>query len=1135
MSRAPYKYLDYYTFEDADLFFGREEEVQRMVGEILSSRLLVLFSPSGSGKTSLINAGLRPALEQMGYKTIYVRPENDPTISVIDAVTEALELPKRQGKKNLCKFLVNVMKPRQDENFDETEKPQPLVIFLDQFEEFFIVFRDKIQVREKFIDQLAKIKYEEQLPVFFVLSLRDDYFVNLHEFRKAIPSIFHSPANIRLEPFSNKEARRAIKEPLKAVKGGIEKEVVDALIRDLKNGKPGIEPITLQIVCHTLWAQRTGGSAQITYQEYRKCGRAQKILKNHFTSLIQKIPWWQRRFMIRIFEALKTPDDTKRYRTFEDLQTTLKIKNRQRLHDMLDKLSNLQLLRFDDLAGTKWYEFKHDYLVHEFANWLQRRKERIARNSFRYGVIPSCIFFLGIIIYLLWNVSDYNKFNAAFSATKSLVGPQAEIEVSRVFNPFNDEIITTGYYKKDLRDPHAAIDIQRNELGLKEDDWNALIKKLNVVRAGEFLYKTGDSVSRQAAVASLKTALLEDPNNEIRFQALDVLKVFAQTQNDTAAITALVEALKDTDNTTGLRAQAAEILGGISISDNDQRVIPALINVLETDKKDLWSAAVSSLVKLGESDQQIRDALKSDIVMIRLGAAKALVSLGQSNQVDISFLTRNIRKRDTQLGWVRSEACLVLGKVGIENSRTEIIDSLVDALNEDSNNEVLAEAAAALGMLDQKDFKVVEALVKVLQKGNKDLRSAAAGALVDLGKSNKKIIDELVKVLKDTSQSRWVRSETAEALERLSESYSQGIIDKLLGVMNEKDVYARYLATRTLGKVGNNEKVIDMLEKARLTKYQTYWRVRYEANKALVTLGKAKRQPIRYLVNILKYDESIKLRSEVAETFQNFEKKDSLVISALQRAAQIDNSPDVRSLAVEALGNLAKNDLAEYDDIVASLGNDESEKVRSKAAEALGNVSADSLRKFVKIDTVINVLKKALKDESADVRSRVALTMGRLGSDQAIADSVRSALNEALSDPDSGVRANAAKALGQSKVSGRDSVSVIVELMETLKDSESDVRGQAASALGTLWRGRLDKNLVADLKNRSSGYRTAAAHALAQKVLIEHEKREDILGKIESLMNDDKHPWVRLGAWKAYELIQPINEVGTAQQLTDKI
>ena len=73
MIRTPYRYLDYYRLEDADLFFGRESEVQRMVGEILSTRLLVLFSPSGSGKTSLINAGVRPQLIDLGYQTIYSR------------------------------------------------------------------------------------------------------------------------------------------------------------------------------------------------------------------------------------------------------------------------------------------------------------------------------------------------------------------------------------------------------------------------------------------------------------------------------------------------------------------------------------------------------------------------------------------------------------------------------------------------------------------------------------------------------------------------------------------------------------------------------------------------------------------------------------------------------------------------------------------------------------------------------------------------------------------------------------------------------------------------------------------------------------------------------------------------------
>ena len=71
--RAPYKLFDYYDLEDRGLFFGREEEVARTVGEVLSRRLLVLFAPSGSGKRSLINAGVRPKLEERGFATVTVR------------------------------------------------------------------------------------------------------------------------------------------------------------------------------------------------------------------------------------------------------------------------------------------------------------------------------------------------------------------------------------------------------------------------------------------------------------------------------------------------------------------------------------------------------------------------------------------------------------------------------------------------------------------------------------------------------------------------------------------------------------------------------------------------------------------------------------------------------------------------------------------------------------------------------------------------------------------------------------------------------------------------------------------------------------------------------------------------------
>ena len=112
--------------------------------------LTVVTGISGSGKTSLINAGVRPHLENMGYQTIYTRLETEPISSLCNAVARTLEIPCDGKIQSLYEFLKTVT--------SRTEKP--LVIFLDQFEEFFTVFREQREKRKEFIDQLAKIKYD---------------------------------------------------------------------------------------------------------------------------------------------------------------------------------------------------------------------------------------------------------------------------------------------------------------------------------------------------------------------------------------------------------------------------------------------------------------------------------------------------------------------------------------------------------------------------------------------------------------------------------------------------------------------------------------------------------------------------------------------------------------------------------------------------------------------------------------------------------------------------------------------------------------------------------------------------------------------------------------------------------------
>ncbi|MGE3152475.1 MAG: SUMF1/EgtB/PvdO family nonheme iron enzyme [Nitrospiraceae bacterium] len=397
--RSPYRYLDYYRLEDADLFFGREQEVQKMVGEVLSSRLLVLFSPSGSGKTSLINAGVRPELEKLGYKTIHTRLESNPVTSIQDAVSKELNVDGQP--KELHGFLTKIVEDRKIR----------LVVFVDQFEEFFIVFRESPKLREEFIRQVALVRYDEQLPVFLVLSLREDYFADLHEFREVIPSIFQNNANVRLTSLATQEARRAIEMPVRVVGYDYESDLVDRLIEDLKDGSGRVAPIKLQIVCWTLWRefqrrQPQGGGA-ITPADYEACGKAKDILEKSVFEPLNSMPRTQKPLMVRILNALKTPDNTKRYRPIEDLRDTLRVSNDQRIRTILTSLAGNGVLRHEERQGTDWYEFKHDYLVGQVAHWIQGWNERRAKHTVQLLSAGLILALVGLPVAFLWKEIRY--------------------------------------------------------------------------------------------------------------------------------------------------------------------------------------------------------------------------------------------------------------------------------------------------------------------------------------------------------------------------------------------------------------------------------------------------------------------------------------------------------------------------------------------------------------------------------------------------------------------------------------------------------------------------------------------------------------------------------------------------------
>jgi hypothetical protein len=230
---SPYRFLDYYRMADRPLFFGREREAQILLSEVVVGRLVVLFAKTGTGKTSLINAGVRPLLEERGFTTLFVRVSRDPATSVGDALREiGIDL---QGPDSLAAQLKGVAE----------QLGQPIVLFFDQFEEFFIYrVRDAPAAAYSFIEDLAELYHDRGAGVHVVLSLREDFFVELDMFRDDIPTIFHNDSNLRLSWFQEEQALAAIIRPAEAtgVRGGTRPSGTD--YRRSGHGRPrGAGPI----------------------------------------------------------------------------------------------------------------------------------------------------------------------------------------------------------------------------------------------------------------------------------------------------------------------------------------------------------------------------------------------------------------------------------------------------------------------------------------------------------------------------------------------------------------------------------------------------------------------------------------------------------------------------------------------------------------------------------------------------------------------------------------------------------------------------------------------------------------------------------------------------------------------------
>lgn len=415
---CPYKGLIPYTEQDAAFFFGREQDQAIITANLMSTRLTVLYGPTGAGKSSVLRAGVAHALNVYAQQTTADDGQPDVAVLVFNnwrdnpltalagaihtTITKALRAADRPGVDETLQLDLEAALERWARHFKGE-----LLIILDQFEEFFL-YHAQEDGPGTFAVEFPAIVNRADLHVNFVLSLREDALSKLDRFKGRLPQLFDN--YLRMPRLTRAAAREAIIRPLDEYNRrqpdrrgfmSIEPALVEAVLEQVQTGRVtlaragsgGGEPVAtaeagqsietayLQLVLIRLWNEELRqGSHQLRLRTLNALKGAENIVRTHLDTVMSGLQPDARDTATEVLRYLVTPSGTKIAYTAADLAIYAKTPV-ARLTPVLESLtgSGVRILRTvepppDQPQATR-YEIFHDVLAQAVLDWCARYEQ----------------------------------------------------------------------------------------------------------------------------------------------------------------------------------------------------------------------------------------------------------------------------------------------------------------------------------------------------------------------------------------------------------------------------------------------------------------------------------------------------------------------------------------------------------------------------------------------------------------------------------------------------------------------------------------------------------------------------------------------------------------------------------------
>ncbi|NJL05098.1 MAG: ATP-binding protein [Chloroflexaceae bacterium] len=409
----PNPYVGPRSFNRGELLFGRDREVADLSGLLIAERIVLLHSPSGAGKTSLLQAMLIPRLEQRGFHVLppmrvsleaahphnftaqQHAPQHAPTSTRSPSEAAAVhDLPNRYILSALL-ALEESQPPAQQIPLEQlatlslhdyvhqrsADVQEDIVLIFDQFEEILTIDPTDEAARNAFFEQLGEALRPPRRTArtgsprreFWALfSMREEFIAGLDPYSRHVPTRFRN--TFRLDLLGLAAAQQAIRQPASRAGVAFEQSAAQRILDDLRRVRVQqpdgstleqlgsvVEPVQLQVVCYRIWAGLEPDDTAITVSHVTALGDVTHTLGDYYdeqVGLLAGMHAIREQQMREWFDTQLITDAGLRGQVLQEQQATAGLPN-----PVIADLIDARLVRAEKRRGVVWYELTHDRLI----------------------------------------------------------------------------------------------------------------------------------------------------------------------------------------------------------------------------------------------------------------------------------------------------------------------------------------------------------------------------------------------------------------------------------------------------------------------------------------------------------------------------------------------------------------------------------------------------------------------------------------------------------------------------------------------------------------------------------------------------------------------------------------------------